>query len=66
MPNGVVKLSHYETLLACDLHADTALRAVPKLTLKHVDPNNVQQMSVSIAAQVSERLIPDVLQLLSN
>jgi hypothetical protein len=50
---GTVKLSHYEELLQHDLNPATGMRAVPKLTLKHVQPNNFQKMCVSLAAQVT-------------
>jgi len=48
---------HYVTLLQHDLNPQTGLRAVPKLTQKHVEPNNFQKMSVSIAAQVAIYLL---------
>jgi len=48
-----VELKNYEVLLDHDLNPKSALRAVPKLTLKHISPNNFQKMSVSIAAQVA-------------
>jgi hypothetical protein len=53
MPDGTVKLKHYELLYQHDLNAKTGLRAVPKLTDKHLHPNNFQKMSVSTAAQVT-------------
>ena len=40
-------------LLQHDLSPSTGLRAVPKLTEKHVTPNNFQKMSVSLAAEVN-------------
>ena len=51
-PDGTVKLEHYKLLLQHDLNPKTGLRAVPKLTEKHVAPNNFQKMSVKLAAQV--------------
>jgi len=50
--SGDVKLNHYKSLLQYDVNAQTSLRAAPKLSEKHVQPNNFQKMSVSIAAQV--------------
>jgi hypothetical protein len=50
--SGVVQLKHYETLLQLDLNPSTGLRAVPKLTERHIHPNNFQKMSVKLAAQV--------------
>jgi len=47
-----VKFDHYAVLLHHDLNANTGLRAVPKLTEKHIKPNNFQKMSVGLAAQV--------------
>jgi hypothetical protein len=53
LPYGTVKLSHYRLLLQHDFNPNTGLRAVPKLTEKHVHPNNFQKMSVRLAAQVT-------------
>lgn len=52
-PDGTVKLEHYAVLLRHDLNAKTGLRVVPKLTEKHIHPNNFQKMSVRLAAQVT-------------
>jgi hypothetical protein len=51
-PDRTVKLKDYEVLYQHDVNAQTGLRAVPTLTDKHLNPNNFQKMSVSIAAQV--------------
>jgi hypothetical protein len=51
-PHGRVELKHYEVMLRHDLNTSTGLRAVPKLTDKHISPNNFQKMSVKVAAQV--------------
>lgn len=61
-PSGVVQLQHYAMLLALDLNPSTGLRAVPKLTQKHVHPNNFQKMSVRIAAQLFSKSVADGLQ----
>jgi hypothetical protein len=44
-------MSHFTDLLKLDTcHA--GLRAVPKLTATHVEPNNFQRMNVRLAVQV--------------
>jgi len=53
----MVKLEHYRILLANNLNPVTGLRAVPKVTEKHVEPNNFQKMSVRVAAQVTSASI---------
>ena len=47
-----MKLEHYRRLLQHDMNRKSGLRAVPKLSNKHIEPNNYQKMSVSLAAQV--------------
>ena len=56
--SGVVQLKHYQTLLQLDLNPSTGLRAVPKLTERHIHPNNFQKMSVRLAAQVGCGVVP--------
>jgi len=55
--HGTVKMDHYRLLVEHDLNLSTGLRAVPEVTYKHVEPNNFQRMSVSIAAQVGSLLM---------
>lgn len=62
-PDGIVKLEHYAALLRNDLNSKTGLRAVPKLTEKHIHPNNFQKMSVSLAAQLFSKSTADGLEL---
>ena len=48
---GYVKLSHFCDLLKLDT-CHNGLRAVPKLSSNHVEPNNLQRMNVRLAVQV--------------
>ena len=50
-PDGYVKLSHFCDLLKLDT-CHNGLRAVPKLSANHVEPNNLQRMNVRLAVQV--------------
>jgi hypothetical protein len=50
---GMVKLEHFQLIVQADVNKQSGLHAVPKVTEKHVRPNNFQKMSVSIAAQVN-------------
>jgi hypothetical protein len=52
MPQCTVKSDHFRLLLQNDLHPAIGLRAVPKITEKHIKPNNFQKMSVSLAVRV--------------
>jgi len=44
-------MSHFADLLKLDM-CHGGLRAVPKLTATHVEPNNFQPMNVRLAVQV--------------
>lgn len=50
-PNGYVELNHFTELLKVD-SSNGGLRAVPKLSVNHVEPNNLQRMNVRLAVQV--------------
>lgn len=50
-PSGYVLLSHFADLLKAD-SCHGGLRAVPKLSVNHVEPNNLQRMNVRLAVQV--------------
>lgn len=52
-PDGDVLLSHFSELLKLDT-CHGGLRAVPKLSVSHVAPNNLQRMNVRLAVQVSK------------
>jgi hypothetical protein len=51
LPDGEVSKSHFVDLLKLDT-SHGGLRAVPKLTATHVEPNNLQRMNVRLAVQV--------------
>lgn len=48
-------ISHFSELLKAD-GSHGGLRAVPKLSPNHVEPNNLQRMNVRLAVQVTTQL----------
>jgi hypothetical protein len=50
--DGTVKFQHFSELHRLD-NVHGGLRAAPKLTEAHINPNNLQRMNVRLAVQVS-------------
>lgn len=58
LPEGEVSISHFVNLLKLDTN-NGGLRAVPKLTTNHVEPNNLQRMNVRLAVQLFSNSVAD-------
>ena len=59
--DGVVKRQHYVDLQKLD-SLNGGLKAAPKLTETHINPNNLQRMNVRLAVQLFSNSTADALQ----